>query len=221
MGGVLDVVYPRSCAGCGQGAWPFCAACVEFLPYLGEGGCLRCGARTTAGRDRCRSCPPSAITWARAPFLFDGPVRAAIHRLKFSGDRCIADALGAAMLQSIADQGVRPDAVTWAPLGRRRRATRGYDQARALAVVVARELDVPLQRFLRRRWVSGSQARRSGVERRGAMVHAFTAVRPSPPVVLVVDDVLTTGSTAGACAAELRSAGARSVGVLTAARSLR
>ncbi len=111
------------------------------------------------------------------------------------------------------------DAITWVPLARRRRAERGYDQARALAVAVARLRRVPAVRLVRRRVASGPQARRSGEERRTAMHGAFEPARAAPATVLVVDDVLTTGATAAACAEALATAGARRVHVVAAARA--
>jgi ComF family protein len=212
---VLDVLFPRRCAGCGFGAWPFCGACRSAVVPLAPPWCVRCGAPQTAGR--CDDCPPEPITSARAPFLFAGPVRRAVHRLKFSGRRDVAPALAAAM------QAMGPvppvEAVTWVPLARRRLAERGFDQARALAGPVARGFGLPLAQLLRRRSVSAPQAGRSGIERRTAMPGAFRAVGP-PERVLLVDDVLTTGATAAACAQALIASGAREVHVLVAARAL-
>jgi predicted amidophosphoribosyltransferase len=140
-----------------------------------------------------------------------------VHRLKFSGWRAVAAALAAAMVTCPGLPEV--DAVTWVPLARRRLAERGYDQARALAAGVSDQLGVPAVRTLRRAVASGPQARRAGAERREALRGAFRAAHRPPPRVLLVDDVLTTGSTAAACAAVLRDAGAVTVALLTATRS--
>ena len=114
----------------------------------------------------------------------------------------------------------RPDAVAWVPLSRRRLASRGYDQARALASAVAPRLGTMTVRVLRRVGDAGPQARRGGAERRLAMRGVFAATRPVSGRILLVDDVLTTGATAAACAEALRAAGASDVALLTAARSL-
>jgi predicted amidophosphoribosyltransferase len=159
------------------------------------------------------------LSVARAPFGFDGPVRRAVHRLKFSGWRPVADALAEAMAVSWADAPFRADAVTWVPLSRTRRAARGYDQARALAQALAPRLDLPCIGLLRRLGDPGPQARRGGSARREAMRGIFEAAGACPPSVLLVDDVLTTGATAGACAEALLAAGAGSVALVTAARS--
>jgi ComF family protein len=218
LGSVLDLFFPPRCAGCGRGAWPFCESCVPRIAPIDDPMCRRCGRPTDVAMSYCMDCPPSPIAVARAPFLFAGPVRSAIHRLKFAGWRGVADALGDAMA---AVNVFSPDAVTWVPLSRLRLAERGYDQARALALVVGVHLDAPVQPFLRRKDSDGSQARRSGIDRRTAMLDAFGSAGRSPPErVLLVDDVLTTGSTAAACARILRDDGAKEVGLLTAGRAI-
>ncbi len=113
------------------------------------------------------------------------------------------------------------DAVTWVPLARRRLAERGYDQARALAVAVGARLDLPVVRLTRRAVATAPQARRPGEERRMAMQGAFEPLARSivPDRVLLVDDVLTTGATAAACAEALATSGVREVALLTAARA--
>ncbi len=113
------------------------------------------------------------------------------------------------------------DAVAFVPLSRARLAERGYDQARALADVVARRLVLPLRPMLARPGTTPPQARRTARERRLAMRGMFVADGRAPPSrVLLVDDVLTTGATAGACASALLEAGVREVGLLTAARAV-
>jgi predicted amidophosphoribosyltransferase len=114
------------------------------------------------------------------------------------------------------------DVVTWVPLSRRRKAERGFDQARVLAVAVGREMGLPVRCLLRRTVSTGPQAKRDATERRSAMRGSFL-VRERAQVdgcVLLVDDVLTTGATAGACAEVLLERGASSVVLVVAARAL-
>ena len=127
--------------------------------------------------------------------------------------------MAAAMAQTEARRGVQ--AITWVPLARRRLAGRGYDQAEVLAAATARGMNLPAIPLLRRISATDPQARRSAAERRAAMRGVFeTLARRVPPSVLLIDDVLTTGATAAACAEALASAGARQVHLLTAARAL-
>jgi ComF family protein len=143
-------------------------------------------------------------------------------RLKFSGWRgaavpfvpSLADVLRDAPLRTI-----RP-VLTWVPLGRRRKHTRGFDQAQAIARVLTQQTGWPAERLLRRDRETDPQARRGASDRRTALAGAFSARARPPPVVVVVDDVLTTGATAAACAEVLVEAGARTVGLVTLARAL-
>jgi len=215
----LDVVFPPRCAGCGGPAWPFCDRCVAGLIPLRPPWCERCGAPSPRPEPTCAECPPASLARARAPFVFAGPARAAVHHLKYRGVRGVGRALGRAMA-TCAPPGV--DAVTWVPLARRRKAERGFDQARVLAVAVGRELGVPTRGLLRRRVASGPQAKRDAEARRAAMRGAFV-VRDRAAVpghVLLVDDVLTTGATAAACAEVLLEHGAAQVSLVVAARAL-
>lgn len=216
--GAVDILFPRACAGCRAGPWPFCEACADELEPLGPPWCRRCGRPSPFDVDACRDCPAGPVTSARAAFAYRGPARAAVHRLKFSGWRGVGPALAGAM----AALGPPPaDAVTWVPLARRRRAERGFDQARVLARALARELGLPARAFVRRVRATDPQARHRRTERLAAMRSAFAPLprRPAPTRLLLVDDVLTTGATASACAAALAEAGAREIHLVTACRS--
>jgi ComF family protein len=217
---ILDVLFPPSCAGCGSGgpeAWPFCPGCRRELVVLSPPGCAVCGMPAEEQIAGCRHCPPRQIDTARSPFLYTGPARSALLHLKFDGWRSVAEALGRAM--AAVATGSAPDLVTWVPLSGKRLAGRGYDQAAALAAAVARTMELPRRRLLVRTRDTDPQTARRGAERRAAMEDAFRAVVRAPPRVLVVDDVLTTGATAAACARALRTAGAEEVHLLTAARA--
>jgi predicted amidophosphoribosyltransferase len=230
IGRILDVLFPRSCVGCGGRGWPFCLACRAEIAWLDPPGCERCGRPFDRSVDACRDCPPPSLARARAPFLYAGPVRRALMRLKFSGAMSVATALAAPMAALLEDdpsfvtpngeRNERGPVLTWVPLGRRRRRARSFDQAEALARAVGDLSGLPVARLLKRVVETNPQARRSGEERRLALQGAFEAVTWAPATVLLVDDVLTSGSTAAACAEALRSAGARNVTALTAARSL-
>ena len=224
LGPLVDALFPGRCAGCGRGPSPFCEDCRAAIVALEPPWCARCGAPAQRPVATCRDCPPGSIAWARAPFLFEGPLRRSIHRLKFAGWRPVARALGDAMVATLALEVEptqrRPEVVTWVPLSRRRLSERGYDQARALAATVAPRLGLPADRLLRRVADAGPQARRGGRARREAMRGVFAAAGSPAGRVLLVDDVLTTGSTAAACAEVLLAAGASEVRLVTAARAL-
>ena len=214
----IDVLFPRACAGCGAGPWPFCRMCAAELIPLEPPWCRRCGRPWPTTVARCRDCPPAPIASARSAFAYRGPAREAVHRLKFSGWRGVGDALAAALVAL----GPPPaDAVTWVPLAPRRRAERGFDQARVLARALARDLDLPAAALVRRTKATAPQARRTREERLRAMWDAFGCIPHAhiPARVLLVDDVLTTGATASACAAALLDGGAREIHLLTACRS--
>ncbi len=215
----LDVVFPPRCAGCGDGAWPFCERCRRSLRALSPPWCERCGAPSGEDTRSCGECPPSSIACARAPFAFEGPARASVHHLKYRGVRGVGRALAAAMA-TCAPAGA--DVVTWVPLTRRRQAERGFDQARVLAVALGRELDLPVRRLLRRVVANGPQAKRDAAARRSAMRGSFVVRRGirAPAHVLLVDDVLTTGATAAACAEALLASGVTDVSLVVAARAL-
>lgn len=220
---LLDLCFPPSCAACREllassGEGPFCAVCADAVEPVPP-GCPRCGL---PGREAvCDGCAlrPPAFDACRAGALFGGPIADAIHALKYGGRAAVAGPLGAWLsARSAIPRSARVAAV---PLARERRIGRGYDQAALLADAVARAARVPrLRGVLRRVRDTPPQVGRSREQRLRNVSGAFAATRPlSGHEVVLVDDVVTTGATASACAEALRAAGARSVTVLALARA--
>ena len=224
----LDLLFPRACVGCGGRPWPLCVQCREGVAWLEPPGCRRCGRPLDISPPTCRDCPPHAVAWSRAPFHYEGPVRRALMRLKFSGQRSVVEPFAAWMVEALERappefrlRSEEPGSmITWVPLGRRRRRFRGFDQAELLARAVGARTGLPVRRLLVRAVETAPQARRPGPERLATLRGAFNATALAPPGVVLVDDVLTSGATAAECANVLLAGGAEEVGVLTAARAL-
>ena len=149
---------------------------------------------------------------------YEGTLRELIHLFKYSGMRRLARPL-ADLLAAALPRDRQFDAVTAVPLHWRRRWQRGFNQSGLLARVIARQRGIPLIRALRRGAATRVQAGLSNAQRRENVAGAFRARRGVAGLrILLIDDVMTTGATAGACAAALKKAGARSVSLAALAR---
>ncbi len=195
-----------------------CQACrVRLAPLVPEMACRRCSeplpldraAPLAVGDPRCEACRERGPSYDRllAAWLYWPPLDAVIRdfkfrRLDYLGEhlaRSMADRLGPALLPS---QG-GPALVSHVPLHWRRRLRRGYDQAREIAVPLARALGIPFHSTLRRRRSTSAQSSLDRSERLANLEGVF-AVRRSAPVqgqcIFLVDDVATTGATLDAAA---------------------
>lgn len=152
---------------------------------------------------------------------YEGKLRELIHLFKYEGVRTLAGPLGA-WITSAAPRTERFDLVTPMPLHWWRKWRRGFNQSDLLARAVARSLGVPMAAPLHRRKATLSQAGLTNAQRRTNVAGAFRLRRGASVTglrVLLVDDVMTTGATASACASALKRAGAAHVSVLTLARA--
>ncbi len=161
-----------------------------------------------------------------AVWYYKGYIRKSILRYKFYGARHYAPAYGRILAMRIAQEYPEGfDVLTWVPTSRLRRFTRGYDQAQLLAEAVGQELGMNPVRTLRKirhnrpqSGIRGQAKRRANVMNTYEVV-SFDAVQGKR--VLLLDDVITTGATAGECARMLKTSGAKEVhgGLLAAAHN--
>jgi ComF family protein len=152
---------------------------------------------------------------------YEGTLRELIHLYKYDRIQTLARPL-ADLLAAALPLDERFDAVTPVPLHWRKQWQRGFNQSDLLARAVARRRGIPVVRALRRTRSTQTQAGLSNTERRKNVAAAFQCRRSGETLagrrVLLIDDVMTTGSTAAACARVLKQAGAARVVLLTVAR---
>ncbi len=230
---VLDLVWPRTCEGCGRtvGTAPghLCWDCRSGLPLIQSPFCAHCGdpvegAITQAYR--CAFCVERApaFSQARSAVRFRGVVPTLLHRFKYGAATHLAVDLAGWMEACVRTEYSRVhfDAITFVPLYPSRQRLRTYNQAGLLAESLGRRLGVPVAAgCLCRVRDTGSQTRLTARARAANVRGAFLARHPDwidGRRFLLVDDVMTTGATLAEAAGVLRAAGAASVHVMTVAR---
>ncbi len=149
LNGLLDLIYPPVCLVCGaRQEVVFCAECRRAIRPVESPFCDRCGERVEAGRlvcPRCEEGPEPPFAWSQALGLYAGPLRRAIHRLKYEGRTALARPLGRLLAQSLERQNsplIPPahgdgspafDCVVPVPLHPSRLRERGFNQAEKIA----------------------------------------------------------------------------------------
>jgi ComF family protein len=234
---LLAVTLAPRCAACAKVlesplAGPVCAACWGLVRTLSPPLCRRCGDPLPSWRvvsvaleqcPRCRRVPP-LVDRGCAAGEYEGALREIVHAFKYEGRRSLARPLGSMLRSAGADFLRDADCVVPVPLHPWRRVRRGFNQATDLA----RQLDLPVVHALWRWRPTPAQAGLTAPARRrnvrGAFGMAPLRSRESQAaledrVVVLVDDVRTTGATLNECARVLKDAGAREVRALTVARA--
>jgi ComF family protein len=231
---LLDLLLPPHCAACGapvDAPGLLCAECFRQTGFITEPFCIRCGvpfANAALGGIEhlcpgCRSAPP-VFQRARAALRYDAQGRRLILPFKHADRTELATVLAPHMARAGAALLREADLLVPVPLHRGRLFRRRYNQAALLAKAVGRIAGRPsVPDALRRLRATESLGEKSATERAAEVAGAFV-VRPSRACrivdrrVLLIDDVMTSGATANACANALLAAGATSVDVLVAAR---
>ena len=239
LGEALDaLVFPWSCAVCGtEGITdPFCGPCRQKLLEQSNAAsklaCPRCGLQAGPFADLrggCGSCRGQSLGFDASFSMgsYDGELRELCLRLKHERDAWLATWLGKLFVEARWDlfNSLPSDTVVVpVPLHWWRHWQRGYNQAEALALGVAKQLRLPVRRLLKR-VVSTRKLATLGLTARGQVVRGVFRVRPRSKLtgrtILLVDDVLTTGATCSGAARVLKQAGAKRVVVSVVVRTER
>lgn len=207
----------------------FCVTCREGMPRLSRPLCHTCGVGLSGAFDAVTHCSTCRTTqWAfeaaRAPWTYAGALQEAVKQFKYARRWRIGRWLAETMVETARTTWPMEDIGVVLPVPRHwlKCYGKGWNPSAALAATVAQELDKPYapQGLTRRRWTS-TQTHLSWRGRFRNVRRAFVA-QPrlvAHRSVLLIDDVLTSGATTNACALAMKAAGARSVFVLTAART--
>lgn len=216
LGTLLDLLFPPRCVFCRRllhrGEEGICPRCQQELPWA-----LGAEAEQTG----------EFFSLCASPLWYQDQVRASFHRYKFKGVRGYSRTYGRLVAQCVQDHlAGRYDLITWVPLSRARLRQRGYDQAMLLASAAALALDDVAAETLCK--VRDTEAQsglgKNDASRRANVLSAYQVTDPALVEgrrVLLIDDIVTTGSTLSECARVLRTAGATDVVCAALARSRR
>jgi ComF family protein len=234
----LDLLYPPRCVVCQVGladGRALCDVCDADLPRIAEPFCQKCGEVFPGKIEDKFACPNChhlkfAFDFARPAALRDDRTLDMIHRLKYGRELHLAKDLGRLAAEAFSDSRLAPAlAGGWplipVPLHRRRQQIRHFNQAEEISRVLSGHTGLPLLRGLKRIRSTEHQTALTRSQRLENLRGAF-AVTPagerhfsgSTAGAVLVDDVLTTGSTVDECARVLRRAGLQNVVVVTVMR---
>ena len=222
-----DLVYPANikCVCCGREldeTADFCKPCYKALP-LNRRYCKYCGAPLSGSV--CYSCSNGERSFckARSPFMYTGNIVNMVRKFKYDGAKYLFEPLSKFMADRYLKSHFDCDIIVPVPVHKKRLKERGYNQAEELAKGVSKLVHVPIENSaVTRVKFSVSQTELSGEEREKNVLDSF-AMQNSEDIVgknvLVIDDVMTTGSTVDEVSKLLLENGANKVYVLTLAHS--
>ena len=234
------LLFPPHCMACGtpllfNGNGAICGGCAQQVQWIGADRCRRCGDRVGEGRgavEECPACaarPPVYVSGSCAVACYGDPLRALILGLKFGAGMQAVPLLARLLAHRIRTTGLADGATgSWAlvpvPMHRVEFIRRGFNQAAEVAELAARDLGLPMEtRLLAKTRSTRPQATLGQEARRENLLGAFEArskfaIRYAKGGILLVDDVMTTGATAGECAKALRAAGVGEIRMAVIAR---
>jgi ComF family protein len=229
---LVSLVVPPVCVGCREpelSGSAVCPRCERLLVCVPEPRCLTCAAPVGRAGDRCGECRGRSLAFrcAWSAFTYEGVARRLVAALKSRGALSAAGFMGA-QIAARAPGSLLEGPLVPVPAHRFRRHRHGFNQATELARAISRAAAVPVLDLLRRDAASVAQ---TGLERRARLANTGHSIGVNgrrlgsgealPPLLVLVDDVYTTGATLDACARALREAGASEIVALTFARAVR
>ncbi len=234
-GGVTKILYPSNikCLICGDDLpqkqdIEFCQKCMATLePIDSEKCCARCGAKLIADEKFCLNCQNNQFDFdiAREVYVYDGAIKELVHKLKYSNKPYISSTIAHCMAQKYRELDWHVDLIICVPSSKETLKERGFNQADLIAKKLSDivELEYNNEILLKIKHTA-QQASLSGVERRKNLEGSFLVDKKYNSIlkgktILLVDDVITSGSTISLCAHELKKHGAKKVLALGFARA--
>lgn len=219
----LDLLFPPQCVNCRAAGAYLCAACLVEVQRFTTPVCVRCG-RPLSLPQGCSDCFRIGpfLDGVRSAAYFDGPLRTAIHALKYENITALSSTLGALMADAWDAFHPPADIIVPVPLHAQRFRERGYNQSELLARELGRRIGLPVMaNVLVRCRPTAQQTALNVEERQRNVANAFETHTGNiaGQAVLLVDDVCTTAATLRACAKALNAAGTASIWALTLARA--
>ncbi len=219
-----NLIYPPICLLCRKRSQePVCGNCLERLTFI-ETFCWKCGKPTNWSVEECSFCRGRRLHFfSRSLFVYEGEVKELVHLFKYHFHRALAEFFSRLILEKYADFLKDVEIVTFVPMYSRKLWLRGYNQSHLLARGISQGLGcnfldaLIVQRRLEDQVKLGREERKKNVK--GAYRVKERAARVlKGKIILLVDDVFTTGSTVEECAHIFYRAGAKRTKVVSIAR---
>ena len=217
---IIRMLFPDDikCIVCGKEIRPNrYGLCDDCKLEINDNFCMRCGRHKIGIGDYCDECSNLSLHFdeARSAVNYDGNAKALVHRLKYGNAKYLANTLSQYLLDVLLLSDWHADCITFVPIHKSRERKRGYNQAELLAKALAERVDLPCVNLLEKSVKTPNQAKLNRAARLENIKNSFSAVQKPPEHVILIDDVMTTGSTADECSRVLKRAGAKVVYVLT------
>lgn len=202
-----------------------CRPCRNDLPVV-KHSCDKCGLPLIASDQplcgQCMQLKP-AVDYTHSVFYYESPIDYLIGKMKYEGDLACAAVLGDLLLESVNSINQLPDVLIPVPLHNKRLVTRGFNQSLEISRAVSKQLKIPLDTQCVRRIKSTQAQQTLNLSQRKQNIKGCfgmqEAHKPYKHVVLV-DDVITTGSTVNELACALKNSGVETVGVWSMSRAV-
>lgn len=227
---IINNLFPRhiKCIACknelsNQNVYDMCESCYEKLDFITFNYCQRCGLKFEKdGSGTCLNCKRNNYYFeqARAVFTFSGDIVSIIHRFKYANYKFLAKPLSYFMYDTLIKQDWKIDLIAYVPLFLSREKSRGYNQAKELAINLSNITSIPIFNDIVRLRDTPSQTQLTRKEREENVKDCFKINNKNAVKnlnILLLDDVFTTGSTTNEISKKLKQAGANKIYVLTIA----
>lgn len=220
----MRLLYPPRCTFCEEilpltvdNLW--CDYCQEAYPLIEDPVCKKCGKQLAHDDDRCLDCKVTTHHYIQgvALYSYEGGVKEAIYRFKYGGRRKYAQFFAKMMYQKLKETAFfhKIDLIIPVPVSKERLKERGYNQAGEIAKHLSNMSQIPYNGTILTRQKHTKPQSGFGPAQRHENIHgAFTTSEPLLPeyqVILLIDDIYTTGSTIDECAKTLKTAGAMQI----------